>query len=94
MKQIEIEVLVIEQTESGKALKCSMREDGGETFFLPKGQIKPIGKVKKGQKAKFSMPEWLYLKHRQMCGDEAFEAEKSRREAYEKSKNWQEPIDE
>lgn len=78
MKRV-VELYVIDQTDSGKALKCSAKSDGKDLFFLPKSQIKPYGTVRKGQINKFDIPEWLALKHWQICGKEEFEAEKQRR---------------
>lgn len=73
-----VEIYVIEQTEGGKAIKCSATEDGADAFFLPKSQIKPYGTVRKNCKARFDIPDWLHLKHWQLCGREAFEEEKQR----------------
>jgi hypothetical protein len=73
-----VDIYVIEQTSSGKALKCSRNAKGEDVFYLPKSQVKPYGPVKKNQFAKFDIPEWLCLKHWQICGREEFEAEKRR----------------
>lgn len=40
-------------------------------FYLPrKDYVKPLGG------GKYEIPEWLALKHRQICGDEAYEKAK------------------
>ncbi len=82
----KVDIFVIEQTESGKAIKCSMKEDGKDSFFLPKATITPTGIVRKGHTCEFAIPDWLYLQHWQLCGREAFEAEKLRRKEYEKTR--------
>ena len=83
---MKVKVFVIEQTESGKAIKCSVDSGQDEPFFLPKSQIKPMGIVKKLAMCEFDIPKWLYLNHRQLCGDEAFEEEKRRREEYDRTR--------
>ncbi len=77
-----VEIYVIEQTSSGKAIKCSMSKSGEASFFLPKSQIKPYGSVRKHAFMKFDIPEWLCLQHWQICGREEFEAEKERLKEY------------
>ena len=79
-KTIRIKVTVVDHTE--KSVKCEV-SGHPDAFYLPKAQIKPIGKVIRNKPAEFDIPEWLWLKHRQLCGDEAFEAEKVRRAAWE-----------
>lgn len=81
-----VDIFVIDQTSSGKALKCSMKHDGSDAFFLPKSQLKPFGTVRKDHFCKFDVPEWLCVQHWQICGREEFEAEKSRRAEYEKTR--------
>lgn len=76
-----ITVFVIEQTESGKAIKCSLTQEMENTFYLPKSQIKPIGKVRKAEFHEFDVAEFIFLSHWQLCGREAFEKEKARRQA-------------
>lgn len=82
----KVTVFVIEQHKGGKTLKCSMKADGEQSFFLPKSQIEPIGKVFQRQFAEFIIPEWLYLSHRQICGDAAYDAEKKRRADFDRIK--------
>lgn len=84
--QRKVTVFVIEQHEGGKMLKCSLRDDEKHPFFLPKSQIVPSGRVFPKNFVEFSIPEWLCLNHRQICGDEAFEAEKKRRARYDRIK--------
>ena len=71
-----VDIYVIDETSSGKAIKCSMTSSGEDPFYLPKSQIKPHGSVKKANFNKFDIPDWLFLEHRQMCGTEAFEERK------------------
>lgn len=78
-----LQIYVIDQTPSGKAIKCAMQETGEDSFFLPKSQIQPHGSVRKNQFNAFDVPEWLALQHWQICGREAFEEEKRRRAEYE-----------
>jgi hypothetical protein len=77
--KITVKIFVIDVTPGGKALKCSMKEGGDQSFYLPKSQLYPDksqGTVRKNHFATFNIPEWLYLEHRQMCGDEKFEQNK------------------
>ncbi len=78
-----VEIYVIDQTKTGKAIKCSMNQDGSDAFFLPKSQIKPYSVVRKNAICRFDIPEWLCLQHVQICGKEDFEAEKQRLREYE-----------
>lgn len=77
-----VEIYVIDQTKTGAAIKCSMRDDGSHPFFLPKSQIKPYGTVRKNSAQRFDIPDWLYLQHWQLCGREAFDEEKKRLQEY------------
>lgn len=79
-RMITVEVFVIEQTESGKAIKCSVEDDHSNHFYLSKSQIKPHGSVRKGEIAKFDIPEWMFKNHRQLCGDQVFEENKRYKE--------------
>ena len=74
------EIFVIEQTKKGTGIKCAMSADCSDVFFLPKSQIKPYAVVKKRQFARFDIPNWLYLQHWQLCGRDAFEDEKQRKQ--------------
>ncbi len=77
-----VSIYVIEETSTGKGIRCSMSDDGEDTFFLAKSQIKPLGKVKKHAFCDFEIPEWMCLNHWQICGREAFEAEKERKKQW------------
>lgn len=79
-----LDILVIEETKKGTGIKCSMSADGSYPFFLPKSQIKPYGPVRKGQFAKFDIPNWLWVQHWQLCGRVEFEAEKARKQENER----------
>lgn len=79
MGEKTVKVFVLDQSESGKAVECAMCEGAEPTFWLPKKSIRPLGKVRRHAEAQFVIPEWLWLSHRQLCGDQAFEAEKRRK---------------
>jgi len=81
MNPKRVRVYVIEETESGKGIKCSAEASMEDAFFMPKSQIKPTGKVTKGAFHEFDVSEFIFLSHWQLCGGEAFEEEKKRRKA-------------
>jgi hypothetical protein len=78
-----VKVYVIDQSDAGRAIKCSMTEDMEDPFFLPKSQIEPTGKVTRKAFHEFDIAEFIYLSHWQLCGRDAFEEEKKRRKARE-----------
>ena len=73
-------VKLIVLRERGASWECSI--PGKEpSFFLAKSQVKPVGPGPHRFKEpmQLEMPEWLALKHKQICGDAAFEANKKDR---------------
>ena len=79
MAEKTVTVWVLDQSESGRAIECALCEGATPTFWLPKKSITPLGKVRRHCEATFTLPEWLWLSHRQLCGDQLFEAEKRRK---------------
>lgn len=75
---------IVDQTVA--AIKCTLRGDTSE-FWLPKAHIITTCTPMEGPMAyEVGVPDWLALKHRQLCGDEAFEAAKAKAKS-EKSKD-------
>ena len=68
---------------SEKAFHCAV--PGNEMkFYLPRAHVRPLGneKARFNQPCKFEIPEWLALNHRQIVGDDAFEANKARKKGF------------
>lgn len=76
-----IKVYVIDQTEGGKSIKCAPNDEMEDIFHLAKSQITPIGKVRKMSFCEFDATDFIYLSHWQLCGREAYDAEKAKRRA-------------
>ena len=60
----------------------------GMEIWLPRSRITAIASTPDhrsidmpcaGETADFLIPDWLWLRHRPLCGDEAYEREKARR---------------
>ncbi len=79
------ELFVHDGTE--KALKLSRDNDEENSFFLPKSQIEPQGKLFRNKSTKFKVPDWLAKRHRQLVGDKVFEEEQDRLEKREWEKH-------
>jgi hypothetical protein len=81
-----VDVFVIEEHPSGKTIKCSIKDDEKDPFFLAKSQITPSGPVKKRSYHTFDVSEFAWKSHRQLCGDEIFEEEKNRRREWKQNR--------
>jgi hypothetical protein len=61
---------VLALTDSG--VRCSTGE--GEAFWLPKNSVKWHTELAAGKTVSATIPAWLAEKHRQLVGDEKFDA--------------------
>ena len=68
--------LFIEERE--KSWKCSNNSDMSNPFYLSKDWT-IFGEKNEDGSYIIGVPKWLQLKHRQLCGDEAYDAEKAKR---------------
>ena len=66
---------ILALTENG--VRCSAAE--GEAFWLPKAHVTWHRPPETGRKVSATIPNWLALSHRQLVGDEKFEAAKQGR---------------
>jgi hypothetical protein len=67
---------VLALTDNGD--RCSTGE--GEAFWLPRNSVKWHSPPTTGKTVSATIPEWLAEKHRQLVGDDAFEAAKRRKQ--------------
>jgi hypothetical protein len=60
-----------------KSWKCSLKQDGSNPFYLSKDWT-IFGESNEDGSYIIGVPKWLQLKHRQLCGDEAYEQAKKK----------------
>jgi len=81
-----IDVYVHGEHSSGNTLICSMSKDDKDTFLLAKKHVIEPRKYRKDAFNTFSITEFGWTCHKQLCGEEIFEREKERRSQWKKNR--------